>query len=432
MHTLTEKELKTLIKLEAEGKLTPDDLYRRVALKTVQNQDNYVGSAIAHIVIGCICVGLAGQMVAPVFLLLWGYSWFKSYRTRLESIRRINAGEFVDYLEPSDRISYEKDFAGQTVQAIATPSQATTEAATEAATVTPPSDEQTAPGTVIGSDTKLGAIAVPAVAVEPGGEAGREKSLQQLQDHAKQALADFHDPSPNPALSVEAQDAEVDIPNIAEDLGRNPFPSLIVGIPGSGKGIFHSNAIRSLTRINPKYRRVGIDPKNDPKEDGYWEGYHHVCRRRIDKLSPDQVAAWVNIILDEWDKIPAPKIMVWDELALTVAMLERCKEKTVFNRFKTFIIAIISNGHSREEILWAVSQNAHCENIGFNGGLRGNFRAVALVASHNRAAVSSLTSTDFVGKISSEALESVFLKKRLNQGQDHDRWIKIDQVMFMR
>jgi predicted PurR-regulated permease PerM len=28
--------------------------------------------------------------------------------------------------------------------------------------------------------------------------------------------------------------------------------------------------------------------------------------------------------------------------------------------------------------------------------------------------------------------QSVFLKKRLNQGQDHDRWIKIDQVMFMR
>jgi hypothetical protein len=28
--------------------------------------------------------------------------------------------------------------------------------------------------------------------------------------------------------------------------------------------------------------------------------------------------------------------------------------------------------------------------------------------------------------------KSVFLKKRLNQGQDHDRWIKIDQVMFMR
>jgi hypothetical protein len=69
--------------------------------------------------------------------------------------------------------------------------------------------------------------------------------------------------------------------------------------------------------------------------------------------------------------------------------------------------ALISNGHSREEIIWAISQNAHCSNIGFDGGQRGNFRAIALVASHNVASVSSLTSTTFVGKISDGSLAAL-------------------------
>jgi hypothetical protein len=99
--------------------------------------------------------------------------------------------------------------------------------------------------------------------------------------------------------------------------------------------------------------------------------------------------------------------MVWDEFGLTISMLEACKETTVYNRFRFTMQALISNGHSREEIIWAVSQNAHCANIGFDGGQRGNFRAIALVASHNIASVSSLTSTTFVGKISNGSLSAL-------------------------
>jgi len=190
---------------------------------------------------------------------------------------------------------------------------------------------------------------------------------------------------------------------------------LIIGIPGSGKGILHSNAIAALARFNPKYQRFGVDPKNDPKEDGYWANYHKTHRRRIDTATPEQVAAWVDMVLDDWAKIPAPKAMVWDELALTLSMLEACKERTVHNRFRFTMAALISNGHSREEIIWAVSQNAHCANIGFDGGQRGNFRAIALVASHNIASVSSLTSTTFVGKISDGSLSALMRQSPCNR-----------------
>lgn len=348
MQSLSPRQLKTLIQLESEGKITPKEIYKRCALAKVQAQDNYVGTAIIHGLVGVALVGLAGQLIIPIIAASWLYTWFKSYSSRQDSIRKINSGNISDYLDYDDRISFEEDMrALATVEVAAAPAE-------------------------------------PAPKVEP----------------PAQALNDFHQASP----TIEPEPTDSAIPNIAEELGRNPYPSLIIGIPGSGKGIMHSNAIAALARFNPKYQRFGVDPKNDPKEDGYWANYHKTHRRRIDTATPEQVAAWVDMVLDDWAKVPAPKVMVWDELALTVQMLEACKERTVHNRFRFTMTALISNGHSREEIIWAVSQDAHCENIGFNGGQRGNFRSIALVASHNIGSVSSLTSTTFVGKISDGSL----------------------------
>jgi len=368
MQSLSHSQLKTLIKLESEGKITPKEIYKRCALAKVQAQDNYVSTAIVHAVVGVALVGLAGQLIIPIVAASWLYTWVKAYSSRQDSIRKINSGSIADYLDEDDRVSFENDMkALETV---------------EAPVVTEPAPK------------------VEAVA---------------------QAIADFHQPSPLVEAADIRDSAPVDLPensptpNIAEDLGRNPYPSLIIGIPGSGKGILHSNAIAALARFNPKYQRFGVDPKNDPKEDGYWANYHKTHRRRIDTLTPEQVAVWVDMVLDEWAKVPAPKVMVWDELALTVSMLEACKQKAVYNRFRFTMTALISNGHSREEIIWAISQNAHCSNIGFDGGQRGNFRAIALVAAHNIASVSSLTSTTFVGKISDGSLAALMRQSPCNR-----------------
>lgn len=116
MHSLPKRELETLIKMEGEGKLTADDIYKRVALRRLQSQDSYVSSAIGFLAMGAVCVGLAGSVVTPVFVLLWGYSWVKSYKGRTESIRRITQGHFADYLEAEDLLDYEQDKAIATVQ----------------------------------------------------------------------------------------------------------------------------------------------------------------------------------------------------------------------------------------------------------------------------------------------------------------------------
>ncbi len=334
MHTLTEKELKTLIKLEAEGKLTPDDLYRRLALKTLQNQDNYVGSAIAHIVVGCICVGLAGQMVAPVFLILWGYSWFKSYRTRLESIRRINAGEFIDYLEPSDRISYEKDFAGQTVQADATATEAPTESATEAT----PSDSQTVP---------------PAVTVHPGNEAGGI--------------------TPN----VAGQKRGIPVVDLPLVMGKNLHPTIISARPRIGKGMVVSAAWRQAKKHHPDLTVWIIDPKPHPSERGYWQGVDRYWGLMIEGCpqNDEAVAAELTEFIFEWRaQGNRPTLLIVDELVKLEAILPKW--------YRDFLIPTLkveaSSGETDQRFLWCIAQSPQVRDLGLSGGSRAVFDFLTL------------------------------------------------------
>jgi hypothetical protein len=292
MHSLTQKELETLIKLESEGKLTPDDLYKRVALKTVQNKDNYVTSAIIHLAIGAACVGVGGSVVAPVFLFFWGYSWFKSYKTRTESIRRINAGDFADYLEPDDRTSYEQDYAVKTV-----------EIATVAAA---PAD-----GAVIGNDTKLGAIAVPAAAVQAEGGAV--------------------------AVAIPAP-VTTGYKSLLTAVAENPKSSFFAAPARTGKGI----TIAACIRMTQKRVTAGtltsvkfwaMTPKQDPKENWYWETCNRFFNPDIENGDRARAARGIYQFIREFDSQPrtpqSPTILVVDELTRLVGLLKGVKMEAV-------------------------------------------------------------------------------------------------------
>jgi hypothetical protein len=282
MHSLTQKELETLIKLESEGKLTSEDLYKRVALKTVQNQDTYVTSAIAHMVVGAICVGFAGAAVAPVFLFLWGYSWFNSYKKRTESIRRINAGYFVDYLEEDDRTSYEQDTAVNTV---------------ESPVITAVADRA-----VIGSDTKLRAVEVTA-AVQPEGGAAPQMGKQTL----------------------------------IELVALNPKSSFFAAPARTGKGITLTTCIRATQQQVGKTLEGltvwALTPKQDPKEHWYWETCNRFHNPDIENGDRALAARGIYRFIDEFGRLPrspkTPTILVVDELTRLLGLLRSIKMEAV-------------------------------------------------------------------------------------------------------
>ncbi len=187
--------------------------------------------------------------------------------------------------------------------------------------------------------------------------------------------------------------------NPAIDLGQNPQSALIVGTPGSGKGMLVSNAVRVLREKAPALKVMMIDPKGDPKERGYWAPVTDVYRSMnlMDCDDPDQGASWLLSCMDEFRKLEAPKLLIFDEmLAASVEISLAHKDFKAPQRLKKFVSGIIAQGDSQNVWVWAMSQSVQVADLGFGGGVRGNLRAIAIISPKNTTAIEALTSTRLV------------------------------------
>jgi len=189
--------------------------------------------------------------------------------------------------------------------------------------------------------------------------------------------------------------------NPAIDLGQNPQSALIAGVPGSGKGILVSNAVRVLRQNHQALQVMMIDPKADPKEKGYWQGVVNIYRSMnlMDCDDPDDGAQWLLNCMDQFRKLPAPKLLIFDEmLAASVEISLAHKDFKAPQRMKKFVSGIIAQGDSQGVWLWAMSQSVQVADLGFNGGVRGNLRVIGIISPKNTTAIEGLTSTQIIPK----------------------------------
>jgi hypothetical protein len=358
MHSLTQKELETLIKLESEGKLTPEDLYKRVALKTVQNKDNYVTSAIAHVVIGAVCVGLAGSVVAPVFLFFWGYSWFTSYKKRTESIRRINAGDFAEYLEPDDRTSYEQDTAVKTVE---------TAAVSHA-------EIADAPGAVIGNDTKLGVMAVPAAAIPAS------TPEPAVPGEAPIATAATVERQMNAAIQEQTRHTD-----LALMMAKRLTSRIICAAPRTGKGLLIYKSLCHMKRLRPDVEIWALDIKAHASEDGYYSLFDADKVLRIDLTGfdkPPKADLRIQKFFHAFNQSTAQTKLIWvNEFVTLAAKLDPALWKLI----QTFAVALCSAGSTGNEgqtgrFIWIDTQSPNVSDLGVRTrATRNGFRRIFLM-----------------------------------------------------
>ena len=189
--------------------------------------------------------------------------------------------------------------------------------------------------------------------------------------------------------------------NPAIDLGQNPQSALIAGVPGSGKGILVSNAVRVLQQKHQALIVMMIDPKDDLKEKGYWQGVVNIYRSMslMDCDDPDEGASWLLACMDEFRKLPAPKLLIFDEmLASSVEISLAHKDFKAPQRLKKFVSGIIAQGDSQAVWLWAMSQSVQVGDLGISGGVRGNLRVIGIIAPQNTTAIEALTSTQLIPK----------------------------------
>ncbi|MBD2773332.1 hypothetical protein [Iningainema tapete] len=193
---------------------------------------------------------------------------------------------------------------------------------------------------------------------------------------------------------TELVEFKTETPNLPRLLAQSLKLTLIVGVPGSGKGIFVTNALEAVKQYHSNTTIFYIDPKNDPKETAYFSRrVDRLFRKKLSTSSPEDAEEWVRNCLQEYDNFDCGlgrKLLVFDELSLTLKTLGAVKvEKGVespLTWLKRKLSGYSTSGDSEGITLWGISQNAHVSGLGMDGGDRTMFVPIFIIDAQNVSA----------------------------------------------
>ena len=217
-------------------------------------------------------------------------------------------------------------------------------------------------------------------------------------------------PTPRPKAAVI---------NIPVYLAKALKLSLIVGTPGAGKGIFVSNALDAVKRIQQNVTVFYLDPKKEEREDGYFTGGRIDYPFRIDMFAdPQEVYDWLKSAIAQYEafKSNGVKLLVVDELKLILSKLSQINGKAV-RWFSNKLSSYGSSGDSRGIVVWAINQSAHAI-PGFDGADRSMFVPVFLIDGKNISAAQGLLSAKMLSassKPSGEELRELCSRSPVNR-----------------
>jgi DNA gyrase/topoisomerase IV subunit A len=226
------------------------------------------------------------------------------------------------------------------------------------------------------------------------------------------------------------------VPDLIKSIAENLKNTLIVGVPGVGKDLFLSNLLRSLRVTQPGATIFFIDPKNDPKESGYFEGcVDYPYRLNITEVSPEKVYSWVCESLEEFENFNAGtelKILCFGEIAATMKILGTVKGAAQLLKAK--FVSYSSSGDSRGIKFIASSQNAHTDGIGFNGGERSIFTPIVLISAAQIPASEQILKAQIIPsdkRLSSYQLEFLCRKSPVSRAIYHgglNEWFPMPEL----
>lgn len=153
--------------------------------------------------------------------------------------------------------------------------------------------------------------------------------------------------------------------------GRNLF---IVAKPGAGKGVFLSNYIRWRKQAQSALHVFVIDPKNDPRERGYWaEPWITHIGFRADVLPTDDLVLELQSAFDEYvsfcrQRPDLPVLLIVDEALLITEVLNCADDKGTKNLLKGQITRVGSVGDSHDRHIVVVSQSPNSGDVSVSAG----------------------------------------------------------------
>ena len=147
--------------------------------------------------------------------------------------------------------------------------------------------------------------------------------------------------------------------------------------------------------MRPNLWVLGLDPKNDPKETGYWEqGFDHVLRFNQEQFNGEGLLTYLERAVEQFKNRQGPKLLVFDELKICCKRMKNADVKR-FKEMIDYFVFLASSGDSQEIFFWGIGQSANAEDYGINGGDRGVFKPVAIASKTDIAATKQLLGTKY-------------------------------------
>jgi hypothetical protein len=250
-------------------------------------------------------------------------------------------------------------------------------------------------------------------------EAKVVENMPPLQDLTNERV---EQPVPVEHRTIETQEIsfEQEMPDLAKQLADDMKNTLIVGVPGSGKGLLASNALQHV-QDRGDTTVFYVDPKNDSKETGYFTGrVNHLFRLPggIIKAQAVDVYLWLNQCFQAYENFNpgnGRKLLVLDELTSLIRKLANVPAKVTgtvkgSDWLEEQIITYAAAGDSAGATLWGIAQNGHNTGVGMDGGAKSQLTPIALISIKQLPASQALLKADFVPqdhKLSSNEIKRI-------------------------
>lgn len=199
---------------------------------------------------------------------------------------------------------------------------------------------------------------------------------------------------------------EREMPDLAKQLADDMKNSLIVGVPGSGKGLLVSNALQHVQNRGDT-TVFYIDPKNDKKETGYFTGRVNNLFRLpggIIKAKPVEVYYWLSQCMEAYENFDCGngrKLLVLDEMTALMMKLANVPAKVTGTVkgdawLTEEVVTRAAAGDSAGGTMWGIAQNGHNTGVGMDGGAKSQLTPIALISIKQLPASQALLKADFV------------------------------------
>lgn len=232
----------------------------------------------------------------------------------------------------------------------------------------------------------------------PVGQTTAVSRLRSTLDLDVAASRPAYEPRLHPEKPVIHTTTELEKPlPLCDRIVDNLESLLIIGNPGAGKAMLMSNLVPLVRAKYPEIKIVGIDPKGDPKETGYWSnsGFDEVYRCVHMTMDDGDYIEWFKDKIDKLKNEGENVLYVVDEFTATARKFAKY-DKGGFDSFISLMVGIASSGPSRRMFVWGIGQIPHAAAMGVSGGERAIFRPIAIANRKRLDMAEQFVGTSFV------------------------------------